>query len=145
MGGQNEAFLPADKPNSGVILPPDKTNVNMNSGIILPPDETVIKMQLPIVDDTIKQTQTIRQHMSAGQIHLHCDDQKLKVAIPVAEWYLVLRQLRSLNEFTWVDSENKCLAYIRPYINDNLFEVAIELIGINIGPRFEEMNKVTKK
>ena len=91
------------------------------------------------------QTQEIRQHMSVGQIHLHCDSQKIKSAISVAEWYVIMRNLRSLNPFTWIDPENKCVVYFRPYINAGVFEVAIELAPINIGVRFNEMNLVTGK
>lgn len=91
------------------------------------------------------QTQAIRQHMSNGQVHLHVDAQNLKTAVPVAEWYVIMRHLKSLTPFTFVDPDNKSVAYFRPYVSGGTFEVAIELAAINVGPRITEMTAVTAK
>lgn len=144
MGGENESVLQADKataasPSQGGSPP----------GSILQPDivqQPVVEQIRPVYGPQPPlQTQTIRQHMNAGQVHLHCDAQNIKVAIPVAEWYVIMRQLRSLAPFTWLDPDNQSVAYFKPYINGVLFEIAIELAPINIGNRFKEMNQVTGK
>jgi hypothetical protein len=83
--------------------------------------------------------------MNNGQVHLHVDAQKLKTAVPVAEWYVIMRHLKSLTPFTFVDPDNKTVAYFRPYVSGGTFEVAIELAAINIGPRITEMTAVTAK
>lgn len=89
------------------------------------------------------QLQAIRQHMNNGQIHFHVDgDKPLKVAIPVADWFVVLRQIKTMNQTSFLDTENKCVAKFHPYILNNVFEVAIELIPCELGARFSEINKV---
>lgn len=151
MGGENESMLKADKKASaaspsmggtppGNVLRPDAPPAPANTvEAIQPTFRTQQGLAVPM------QTQAIRTHMNAGQVHLHCDEQQLKAAVPVAEWYIIMRQLRSLAPFTWVDSENKCVAYFRPFINMGVFEVAIELAPVNIGARFNDMNAVTGK
>lgn len=151
MGGENESVLKSDKKKAeaaspsmggppGNILRPDVPPVPANTIEALQPSyRTQQGLAVPM------QAQAIRQHMNAGQVHLHCDDQQLKAAVPVAEWYIIMRQLKSLVPFTWIDAENKCVAYFRPYINMGLFEVAIELAPINIGARFTDMTAVTGK
>jgi hypothetical protein len=91
------------------------------------------------------QTQAIRQHMNNGQVHLHVDAQQLKTAVPVAEWYVIMRHLKSLTPFTFIDTDNKSVAYFRPYISNGQFEVAIELAAINVGPRIQDMTNVTAR
>lgn len=75
----------------------------------------------------IMQTQTIYMQINEGQIHLSCNEQQIKCIIPITEWYIIMRQLRSLVPFIWMDSKNKSKAYFSPFINMGIFEVAIEL------------------
>lgn len=151
MGGINESILPSDKKPAGNILAPDTP---VPETIVLDLAESGASSNMANFVNAMnrgtrlpRQNQSIRQHMSNGQVHLHVDDNNLaiKVAVPVAEWYVIMRQLRSLNTFTFVDTENKSVAYFRPYIYGDLFEVAIELAPIQIGPRFNDMNVVTGK
>jgi len=153
MGGLNESVLESDKGKKkkdagaaspsmggspGTILAPDYVQPPTN--VVPPPPLNLQGTGVPM------QTQAIRQHMNNGQVHLHVDaPQSLKAAVPVAEWFVIMRHLRSLNPFTFVDAENKCVAYLRPYVHGGLFEVAIELAPIEIGPRFNDMNAVTGK
>lgn len=148
MGGENESVLNADKvagaasPSMGPpgnVLKPDTPPPANTVEAIQPTFRTQQGLSVPM------QAQAIRTHMNAGQVHLHCDEQQLKAAVPVAEWYIIMRQLRSLTPFTWVDSENNCVAYFRPYIDMGTFEVAIELAPVSIGARFADMNAVTGK
>jgi len=81
----------------------------------------------------------------SGFIILNCEEQQLKADVPVAEWYIIMRQIKSLSPFVWIDAENKCMASFKPYINDNTFEVAIELSPINTGARFNDMSMIGKK
>lgn len=145
MGGTNESVLACNESewpkkkkdsNPGSVLEPDFVQPPVN--VVPPPPLNLQGAGVPI------QTQAIRQHMNNGQVHLHVDaPQPLKVAVPVAEWFVIMRHLRSLNPFTFIDAENKCVAYLRPYVHGGLFEVAIELSPIEIGTRFNDMNAVT--
>lgn len=156
MGGANESVLESDKGNGGKKSKKDEAGAAPPGqggapGNMLAPD--VVQSAVPA--NTIPppqagwglpmQTQAIRQHMNNGQVHLHVDAQKLKTAIPVAEWYVIMRHLKSLTPFTFVDPDNKTVAYFRPYVSGGTFEVAIELAAINIGPRITEMTAVTAK
>ena len=161
MGGLNESVLDPDdkggkkrrKDEAGAAPP----GIGAPQGNILQPDYTPPANTAPPpplqpqhhVDPNIGvpiQTQAIRQHMNAGQVHLHVDGPNpLKAAIPVAEWYVIMRQMRALAPFTFVDTDNKTVAYLRPYIAGGVFEVAIELAPIQAGPRVTEMTAVTNK
>lgn len=155
MGGTNESVLKKDAGagSSGSILAPDyvlpaipPTNVPQPEDCSYVPPPPINLQWAKHLTGVPIQTQTIRQHMNNGQVHLHVDaPQPLKAAVPVAEWFVIMRHLRSLSSFTFVDAENKCVAYLRPYVHGGLFEVAIELAPIEIGPRFNEMNAVTGK
>jgi len=168
MGGINESVLESDDKGGkkkkdagaaspsmdGTILAPDHVQPPTNVVPPLlrrkPPSWPRRKPPLNLHDEqetgVPMQTQAIRQHMNNGQVHLHVDlPQPLKAAVPVAEWFVIMRHLRSLNPFTFVDAENKCVAYLRPYVHGGLFEVVIELAPIEIGPRFNDMNAVTGK
>jgi len=88
-----------------------------------------------------QQTQTIRIHLHEDKIHLHANENM--VVMPIAEWYLVQRKLRSMEPFTFVDPQNKCVAYLKPSIIDRLFEVTVELVPIQIGTRFDSLNNAS--
>lgn len=120
MGGVNESFLEKDR------------------------KEEIIDLRKPEVK-LKKQKQEIRQHISAGQVHLHVDIEKLKVAIPVSDWYGMLTKIRTMKNFTFVDTEFATIAEFKPYIKNNTFEVNIEITSIQIGPRFKQINEIVKK
>lgn len=159
MGGLNESVLDPDegKKKRRKDGAADAASPSMGGGTVLAPDYTPPANTAPPPPLQPQhhvepapgfgvpiQTQAIRQHMNAGQVHLHVDGAApLKTAVPVAEWYVIMRHLRSLAPFTFVDTENNTVAYFRPYIHGGLFEVAIELAPIHVGPRVTEMTAVT--
>lgn len=147
MGGENESVLKADKKD--VVL---KADDDPKNGNILQPD--TIQSDPPIVKPDQKayntsgfpqQYQSIRQHVSAGQVHFHDDSNKLKASIPVADWYVILRQLKTMTKYTYVDTDFNCTATFRPFINNGTFEVAVELIPIVVGERFKQLNALAKR
>lgn len=69
-------------------------------------------------------------------------DKELKCEILFPEWFLIMREIKTLKSFTFIDAENKTVAMFKPYIVKNSFDVAIELAPINIGKRFEEMSSL---
>jgi hypothetical protein len=60
------------------------------------------------------QTQAIRQHVSGPEVHFHVDAEKLKSAIPTAEWWNAVRNLNKGEPFLWVDATNKTTARFTP-------------------------------
>jgi hypothetical protein len=99
----------------------------------------------PQVEGVPRQYQSIRQHISAGQVHLHDDDNKLKVSIPVAEWYVIVRQLKTMTPYTYVDTDFNCTAIFRPFMHNGYFEVAIEMQPITVGDRFKQLASLIKR
>lgn len=154
MGGTNESILKSDKKEDKKesVLSPDLTPTPVEKAeVVVRPVVSSETLDLEVFKESnsvFVQTQVIRQHMSNGQIHLHAEDvdkKPLKAAIPVAEWFVIMRNLQTLNAFTFIDKENKCVAYLRPYIHNDLFEISVELKPIELGPRFISMNTVTKR
>lgn len=172
MGGINESVLEADekkkgKKKDGDVLQPDPPA----GGVVLAPDlpaasaAPVVKTEKPAGDlskevpfvrepqaapppqteGIPRQYQSIRQHISAGQVHLHDDDNKLKVSIPVAEWYVIVRQLKTMTPYTYVDTDFNCSATFRPFVHNGYFEVSIEMVPITVGDRFKQLASLIKR
>lgn len=68
------------------------------------------------------------------------EELELKCEIPFPEWFMIMRDCKTLKHFTYIDAKNQCVAMFKPYISNSLFDVAIEIAPINIGKRFEQMN-----
>ena len=147
MGGENESVLKADKkdtvlkadddPKMGTILQADAEQVD--PPLVKPQQKSYDAQGFP------QQYQSIRQHVSAGHVHLHDDTNKLKVSIPVADWYIILRQLKTMTKYTYVDTDFNCTANFRPFINNGIFDVAIELVPTVVGERFKQLTSVAKR
>ena len=154
MGGINESVLSADDkkkgdtlaadPAQGVILAPDLPD---GSDVQYKPLGRVTKAVATVTPPSSlpRQYQSLRQHISAGQVHLHDDENNLKVAIPVAEWYVIVRQMKTLKPYSYVDTDFNCVANFHPYNKDGLFEIAIELVPITVGDRFKQMSNLIKR
>lgn len=160
MGGLNESVLEADKGKGkkdqvlqadpdpkGSVLQADPQAAPVTAS--KKTDATKAEKPSPPPDlgaaDLPHQYQNIRQHVSGGHCHFHDDANKLKLSIPVAEWYVILRHLRSLQSYTWVDPEFKTVGYFRPYIHNGYFDVALEMQPVTIGDRFEQMSGLAKR
>lgn len=104
MGGLNESVLEADKgkdkkdqvlqadpdpkgsvlqadPQAAPVTASKKTDAPKAEKPSAPPDLGAA--------DLPHQYQNIRQHVSGGHCHFHDDANKLKLSIPVAEWYVI--------------------------------------------------------
>jgi hypothetical protein len=174
VGGLNESVLEADekkkgKKKDGDVLQPDPPAGGVMLAADLPPASAapVVKTERPAdmsrevpfirepqpvaaapppqVEGIPRQYQSIRQHISAGQVHLHDDDNKLKVSIPVAEWYVIVRQLKTMTPYTYVDTDFNCTALFRPFMHNGYFEVAIEMQPVTVGDRFKQLASLIKR
>ena len=128
MGGDNESVLKAEKTE------------NQNTGIVLKADKKKKKKKNPI-----SQTQSIRQHVSGSEVHFHADDDRLKVAIPTAEWWNAVRSLNKFQSFSYVDEKNKAIGTFEPFLADGIIEVSVKIEPIQIGPRLEALLNLAKK
>jgi len=91
MGGDNESVVKSDKKSEGVVLAADIKKKKKKKERVL-------------------QTQNIRQHVSGPEVHFHDDENKLKVAVPTAEWWNAIRNFGKLKSFTWIDEKNQAVA-----------------------------------
>ena len=129
MGGTNESVL--DKKETETVL----------QGESLLEAQPVETMQKAFTSPTHIQTQTIRQHVSGGEVHFHLDDQKLKAAIPVADFFNVKRQIAMLRESFHVDLKNNTLIEFRPWFANGTLDLSVHITKVTVSDRF---NKVTK-
>lgn len=144
MGGSNESVLKSDKVNE-TVLPPDRPPQEKDASDIFPDGAYSGPKVLHGLFSKKEQYQTIRQHLNNGQIHFHVDAESLKVAIPVAEWFLIMKSLRSMTNYKFVDTTNSCTIDFEPFIDSGEFDVAIDLKPIRIGTRFSALENVTKR
>lgn len=146
--------LAADPAGQGVILAPDLPPASAAPVVAVEvkpeapkPLGRVTKATATVTpaEGVPRQYQSLRQHISAGQVHLHDDENDLKVAIPVAEWYVIVRQMKTLKPYSYVDTDFNCVANFQPYSKDGFFEIAIELVPITVGDRFKQMSDLIKR
>ena len=91
------------------------------------------------------QTQSIRHHLSGKDVHFHIDDEKLKVAIPIAQLESYFYDLKSLNriEHFYYDDKNATLTHFRAGINsNNQIDVWITVSKCEEGPVVQKLEKL---
>ena len=120
---------------------------NIPSSLTLNCDYCGRKLTLPIKLELDADADNIglninKIHLTKEKTTFILQELELKCEIPFPEWFLIMRDLKCLKNFTFIDGKNKCAAMFKPYINKNLFDVSIELAPIHIGKRFEQMNSL---
>ena len=142
MGGVNESVLESDKGKTQSILKPDPP-------VAMPPVGDTIQVDWgnvpPVAVQPFVQQQTIRQHVSGNSCHFHDDANSLKAAIPVADWWTALRQLSTMQPYTWVDAQNKTIAYFRPVLLNGVYDVTVEIVPVKFGTRFEQLTSLVRR
>jgi hypothetical protein len=134
MGGQFEDQIEvAGKADGGVLEPPEPTG---GLGTIIP---AVGSLKTPI-----------RYHLSGGFIHFHDDKSKLRVAIPVAEWWRALESLKHLRDetFRYIDHDAGTMLEVSAGINEKkLFDIIPEIkqVSNGVGPIFQKLQSFTDK
>lgn len=103
-----------------------------------------------------KEGSRVRIHQNNGEVHLHDDTNKIKCAIPVAEWWKAWEKLRTQpGTWTWIDSNNNSCVIIETVVDFNAGPVTnvpavrvdeiITLLPADISPNYRELNNFTKK
>lgn len=143
MGGQAEDTI---SPQTSKQAPDD-------GDMLLPPSAETPEApgDIPLVGNL---EQAIRYHVSGGEVHFHVDPgkgpntEKMKVAIPVADWYVAFEKLKNLREtnYQYVDHNEGCMLQIRAGINDQRqFELipTLSKISEGTGPIFDKLETFT--
>ena len=99
--------------------------------------------------DLISGAQKVRIHEKDGKVHFHADEEKLKAAVPVAEWYEAWKTLvrppqpDMLNSWTYTDVENGTLLSVSTSFRTGPLEAEVIVSKMDFGPTFTELDKFT--
>lgn len=139
MGGQAESVI---TPQKVAQAPQDHKHILMPPTAPPQPTPTVGKLE-----------QAIRFHISNNEVHFHVDPgtgpntERLKVAIPVAEWWTAFERLKNLrsSSYQYIDHNEGVMLQVEAGINeDGLFEVVPSLSKVGkAGPIFKKLEDFT--
>jgi len=91
--------------------------------------------------------QKIRFHENKGEVHFHADEDGLKVALPVAEWYKAWERLKNLRmtEYTFVDHGNLTRLDVKVGLIDGKLDISASVakVASDIGHTFAALEKFT--
>jgi hypothetical protein len=88
---------------------------------------------------------TLRIHESAGQVHFHDDEKKLKCAVPVADWWKAWEKLSCQSQrWEWIDSENNTILVAETQIQHPNFDLSLILNSVTLSPGFQKLNSFTR-
>lgn len=97
------------------------------------------------------QTQKVRHHLSGNEIHLHVDEENLKVAIPPVRLDMIIGELRErkVSERSYYDSKNKTIARFVAGQNDKgQFDIWLgveKAPDVKDGPVIGKLDKILSK
>lgn len=142
MGGQYEDTIGSSKKSDG------GDGGGGLGGLLQPANQKARTGSLPVVGDL---SQAIRFHQSGGEIHFHVDDApdgKLKVALPVAEWWSAWEQVKNLRteRYRYVDHKNGCMLEVECGLDaQGKFEVkpTLSRIASGTGSTFDKLEDFT--
>ncbi len=87
-----------------------------------------------------------RIHQSSGEVHVHDDVNKLKVAVPVSAWWKMWDKLRNEpGAWTWVDPHFKTKLMVETTLDQSTIDVKISVTPIAFGDSWDKINTFTKK
>ncbi len=94
----------------------------------------------------------IRIHESGGEVHFHDDKSKLKVAVPVAEWWKEWQKLKAATpiaaQWVYVDSVNSTLLSIISLVDIDKappeVRLSIDIQKIQVADNFKKIQEFTK-
>jgi hypothetical protein len=87
----------------------------------------------------------LRIHESKGEIHFHNDNNKLKVAMPVAEFNVMMRQLKRMKPINFVDDVNKTVLTIEPIFDGSSLALKMVIVPATLGDNFKALNDILNK
>jgi hypothetical protein len=89
--------------------------------------------------------QALRFHENKGEVHFHDDRAALKAAIPVAEWFLIMRKIRSLETAVWVDPQFNTIITFTPYRDGDYVECYTKLEPCRVSQTITKLSEFTKR
>lgn len=137
MGGDFEGMIGAEK----------KTEKSGIGGLLQPASATQPKSGLPVVGE-LSQAIRFHQNPTGSEIHFHVDDEKLKVALPVAEWWSAWEQVKNmrLDQYRYVDHKNGTMLELTSGLDGaGKFEILpkVSRIANGVGAIYERLEDFT--
>ena len=87
-----------------------------------------------------------RIHLNNGEVHVHDDDNKLKVAIPVAAWWKIWDRIRNQPDgLTWLNPVNKTELKIESSIDDFVVDVKLSVSSVKFSDAWEKIDTFSKR
>lgn len=87
-----------------------------------------------------------RIHQNNGEIHIHDDTDKMKVAVPVAAWWKMWDKLKSEpGVWTWIDTTRKTKITVESFVDQEAVDVKIDISAITFSDTWDKINTFTKK
>jgi len=95
-------------------------------------------------------SQKIRFHLSGSMVHFHFDEEKLKVEIPVADWWGAWQELKNLRRDSWryVDHQRATMLEVTAGLGDDgKFDICpvVTKVAQGSGAIFEKLEEFTTK
>jgi|LSQX01.1.fsa_nt_gb hypothetical protein len=94
----------------------------------------------------------VRYHESGNEIHFHDDDNQLKVAIPVAEWFQAWQRLEEgkIDHWEYADRQRKTVLDVRVVLVSSADEptkldVAMKISGLEFTDTFKTLQQFSTK
>lgn len=88
----------------------------------------------------------LRVHENGGEIHFHDDQQNLKTAVPVADWWNIWGRIANGGRSHFVDTVNKTVLDIRTKIRmGGKVQVTLKISQATFGPGYQELASFTQK
>ena len=139
MGGTNESVMSKDegKGKTETVLPADET-ISM-ADVVKRKNKKGKKDKGKKKIAEVAQAQTIRQHKSGSEFHWHDDENKLKAAIAVADWYGMVRRIDKMEVVQYVDKANKTLITFTPFVENGVADVAVSLEKVSVSDRLSKL------
>jgi hypothetical protein len=119
-----------------------------DGGVLQPPIELPVERLCTPRVATLDQP--IRYHVKDGKIHFHNDGEKLKVEVPVAEWWGAWEELKNFRRTKWqyIDSERGTLLEVSVGLTeDNKLDAhaKVSRVAHGVGTIFTKLDEFTTK
>jgi hypothetical protein len=135
----------------GKVSPPPKPAVADpgDGGVLSPPGPPVGDLHQKM-EHISPLDQAIRYHVKDGKVHFHVDAEKLKVEVPVGDWWGAWEELKNLRKHSWrfCDHERGTMLICTVGLDDQQqFEAHLKVrkIAHGAGNIFSKLEEFTTK
>jgi len=108
--------------------------------------ETTVEKKAPKDKGDKANIGAFRIHENNGEVHIHDDANKLKVAMPISAWWKMWEQLRNEpGARKWPDPVNKTEIVVETTLDNAFLDVSISVTPIKVSADWEKLNTFSKR